>query len=395
MAIMSFLYTQNLGLDTPVSDWSTSNDPPVCRPQFLVWINPGHAASVPNPSAKREMYEALATNPWSAPFLHPRFRDVIKFKMWNTTEQLDGVPELRDRWRTMPILNSGGTNVTPPDKKETDEEEELEEALSDEELLKGVVADLADAQGAGKLNPAHPAKQSQKVSLGAKEEDYDKLSTVLSDMVRFVLLHRFGGVYLDADTLLLRDWEELWNWRGAWAYRWSHHDKYNTALIKLHKGSALTSFIFKTALENGMDFHPMTISRYLADAGLDPLLYRIPDAILDSAWINMEGYQRDRPPFPHFDECVFLTALPLLHPSLPLLTLVGLSVTSFFLQVQGVLRRESKDDGCSPARWVRLVLPGSVRLPLAQQLVRFPPFPHLFCSFLPSPPRASCSLGRD
>jgi WD repeat and SOF domain-containing protein 1 len=25
-------------------------------------------------------------------------------------------------------------------------------------------------------------------------------------MARFVLTHRFGGVYLDADTILLRDW---------------------------------------------------------------------------------------------------------------------------------------------------------------------------------------------
>lgn len=302
MAIMSFLYTQNLALDTPQAEWGQRNDPPVCRPQFHVWINPGAASSVPDPSAKRKMYEGLATNPWSAPFLHPRFQDVVKFRLWNTTEQLDGVPELKDHWRKLLHLKS-----TAADEEGngglSDAEAEAERALSDEELLREVIADFADG---GKPKPVAQAKGPQKVSLGAKEEDYDKLSTVLSDMVRFVLLHRFGGVYLDADTLLLRDWEELWNWRGAWAYRWSKHDKYNTALIKMHKGSALTSFIFKTALENNMDFHPMHVSRYLADAGLDPLLYRIPDYVFDAAWINMEGYQHDRPPFPHFNECVLL-----------------------------------------------------------------------------------------
>ncbi|CED84386.1 Glycosyltransferase, DXD sugar-binding motif [Phaffia rhodozyma] len=304
MAILSFLFTQNLGLDLPQSQWSKQTNPPVCRPQFLVWINPGHAASVPNPAAKREMYEALATNPWSAPFLHSRFKDVVKFKMWNTTEQLDGVPELKDHWRSMPILNSGGFQFTPPAKEDSEvgDEVDADAMLSDEELLAGIVADLADAAGGDqKPKPPKPAK-IPKVSLGASEKDYDKLSTVLSDMVRFVLLHRFGGIYLDADNILLRDWEELWNWKGAFAYRWSYHDKYNTAIIKMHKKSALTSFLFKTALENKMDFHPMTISRYLEDAGLSPLLYRLPDALFDSAWLNMEKYQRERPPFPYFPE---------------------------------------------------------------------------------------------
>lgn len=324
MAIMSFLYTQNLGLDlTPAQRKAReeSGDIPVCRPKFLVWINPGHAASVPNPTARREMYEALATNPWSAPFLHSRFRDVVQFKLWNTTEQLDGVPELREHWRKLPILNSGGHTYQPPAKAEggggetndTHEEDDID-AAKDEDELQLTDEELAGEVVAGKDRPLKKKKPA-KVSIGSSEKDYDKLSTVLSDMVRFVLLHRFGGIYLDADTLFLRDWEELWNWRGAFAYRWSYHDKYNTAIIKLHKGSALTSFLFKTALENKMDFHPMTISRYLQDAGLDPLLYRLPDALFDSAWLNMEGYQRERPPFPYFTEFVVS------FPSLPLFPL--------------------------------------------------------------------------
>ena len=248
------------------------------------------------------MFNALATNPWSAPFLDARFKDVVKFKMWNTTEQLDGVPELKDHWRKLPILNSGGHQYVPPAPKADDDGDKGpgggKRALTDDEVLAGVVADLDADDGSAPPPPAVVPK----VATGTSEKDYDKLSTVLSDMVRFVLLHRFGGIYLDADTLFLRDWEELWNYRGAFAYRWSWHEKYNTAIIKMHKGSALTSFLFKTALENKMDFHPMTISRYLNDAGLEPLLFRLPDALFDSAWLNMEGYQRDRPPFPYFYE---------------------------------------------------------------------------------------------
>lgn len=95
--------------------------------------------------------------------------------------------------------------------------------------------------------------------------------------------------------------------------------QYNTAVLHMNKGSALGSFLFKTALKNELDFHPMTIryaeplpffeadidhtpSRYLKDAQMEGLLLRLPDALFDSAWLNTEYYQRDRPPQPFFSE---------------------------------------------------------------------------------------------
>ncbi|WVQ85933.1 hypothetical protein IAT38_008101 [Cryptococcus sp. DSM 104549] len=310
MAVMSFLFTQNLGLDKPLSQSSSGAGSDVvrgtCRPQFWVWINPGPAAAVPNPSAKRDMLEQLMSNPWSAPFLHDRIRDVVKFKMWNTTEQLDGVDELKDHWRQMPIFNSGGNTYNQPAPQQTPvaraEQEENEEGSLEERseaVMGDVVADVETTEA--------PVTKKKKDSIFEKvgsssESDYDRLSVILSDMARFVLTHRYGGIYLDADTIFLRDWEELWNYRGQFAYRWSWHSKYNTAVLKLHKGSALGTFLFKTALENGLDFHPMTVSRYLKDAGLDKLLFRVPDALFDPAWLNMERYQRERPPFPYFPE---------------------------------------------------------------------------------------------
>jgi WD repeat and SOF domain-containing protein 1 len=293
MAVSSFLFTQNLGLDKPLSEQSDSVKG-TCRPQFWVWINPGPAAAVPNPSAKREMYESLATNPWSAPFLHERFRDVVKFKMWNTTEQLDGIPELKEHWRDMPIFNSGG-NVYKQAQQQTT-------TSTDEPKMGDILAQVETTTEAAQTKKK---KESVFEKVGStSESDYDRLSVILSDMARFVLTHRFGGIYLDADTIFLRDWEELWNYRGQFAYRWSWHQKYNTAVLKMHKGSALSTFLFKTALENGLDFHPMTVSRYLKDADLEKLLFRVPDALFDPAWLNMERYQRERPPFPYFQEYV-------------------------------------------------------------------------------------------
>ncbi|KAF7306823.1 Pyruvate kinase [Mycena indigotica] len=277
MALMSFLFTQNTGLHLD----DDADDETICRPVFWLWINMGPAAAVPNPSALHDMYSQLKSNPWAAPFLHPRFHKVIQFKLWNTTEQLDGVPELRDEWRSHAdsLFNSGGHVINVPAK---------EKASS--------VASVNATQGTKSEEDEMLKRMGSKSSTS-----YDRMSVILSDMARFILCHRFGGIYLDADTILLRDWEELWV-KMAFAYRWSRLEKYNTAVLHLNKGSALGTFLFRTALKNDLDFHPMTVSRYLKDAYLDGLLLRLPDALFDSAWLNTEYYQRDRPPQPYFTD---------------------------------------------------------------------------------------------
>lgn len=132
----------------------------------------------------QELHEQLKANEWSAPFLHPRFAQTIQFKLWNTAERLDSIPELKDDWRNVPnLFNSGGDKLKPQ-----------------------------SASNNGTVASATP-------------KTYDRHSVTLSDIARFVLCHHFGGVYLDADTVFLRDWEELWGWGGAFAYRWSFHDK--------------------------------------------------------------------------------------------------------------------------------------------------------------------------
>ena len=284
LALLSYLFTQNHRLHLHEDD----PDAIACRPQFWLWINPGPAATIPNPNALHDMFEQLKSNPWASPFLHPRFKDVIKFKMWNTTEQLDGVPEIKDEWRVLKdtLFNSGGHIIS---------------VHHDDDTSSSSATVSASPGGA----TAKSNEDEMINRLGSKSADsYDRLSVILSDMARFVLCHRFGGVYLDADTIFLRDWEELWGWKGAFAYRWSRLEKYNTAVLRMNKGSALGSFLFRTALKNGLDFHPMTVSKYTKDAYLEGLLLRLPDALFDSAWLNTEYYQRDRPPHPYFTECV-------------------------------------------------------------------------------------------
>lgn len=276
LAILSFLFTQNTGLHTkeyPVDG--------VCRPQFWLWINPGPAATVPNSTALHDMYAQLKANPWASPFLHPRFKDIIQFKMWNTTEQLDGVPELKDEWRSRDLFNSGGYVIPVPSRLKENQ---------------GATGNSTDAPKATQTNADDMVNRTGSKSLST----YDRLSVILSDMARFILCHRFGGIYLDADTIFLRDWEELWGWKGAFAYRWSRLEKYNTAVLRLNKNSALGKFLFRTALKNNMDFHPMTVSKYTKEAHLEGLLMRLPDALFDSAWLISEDHQHMRPPQPFF-----------------------------------------------------------------------------------------------
>lgn len=71
--------------------------------------------SVLNPVAalSNGMFEEL--NPWSAPFLHHHFPDITHFKLWNFTEQLDSVPELKVKFK-----NSRGHKFEVPKLKHSD-----------------------------------------------------------------------------------------------------------------------------------------------------------------------------------------------------------------------------------------------------------------------------------
>jgi DDB1- and CUL4-associated factor 13 len=76
---------------------------------------------------------------------------------------------------------------------------------------------------------------------------------------------------------------ELWGWKGKFAYQWSCQPLYNSALLKLNKGTALSSVLPKTALNSRFDFHPMTISQYLSDAHLEELPFMVSGVLFNPA----------------------------------------------------------------------------------------------------------------
>ena len=270
MAFLSFLYTQNLGLHLP-----PEHPPPTCRTELWFWITQPEWARHKRATWERRMFDELKVNPWASMFLHLRFKEVIHFKVWDAVEQLDATAELKDEWRR--YRHMVFKSKSPRDQIVADDPAD----------------DTDDA-------PSDPLDNSTALTARspAGADTYDKPSVALSDLVRFVLCYRFGGVYLDVDTLFLRDWEELWGAPGAFAYRWSRMDRYNTAVLRMHRQSALGTWILRTALKNGLDFHPIRVTQYLKDAEVEGLLRRLPDALFDPAWLMVEGFHPERPPQP-------------------------------------------------------------------------------------------------
>ncbi|GJJ72640.1 hypothetical protein EMPS_04998 [Entomortierella parvispora] len=69
----------------------------------------------------------------------------------------------------------------------------------------------------------------------------------LSDEARFLILHRYGGMYLDADVLLLKDMSPFYDAGVEFAYEWSNTEMYNTAVLRMNKGSSVAKRILEAA----------------------------------------------------------------------------------------------------------------------------------------------------
>ncbi|GJJ69158.1 hypothetical protein EMPS_01504 [Entomortierella parvispora] len=69
----------------------------------------------------------------------------------------------------------------------------------------------------------------------------------LSDEARFLILNRNGGIYLDADVMLLRDMSPFYDSGVEFAYEWSNTRMYNTAILRLFPGSSVARRILDGA----------------------------------------------------------------------------------------------------------------------------------------------------
>ncbi len=104
-----------------------------------------------------------------------------------------------------------------------------------------------------------------------------------SDMFRFVVLFNYGGIYIDGDVFLLRDFQPLYS--HELAYRWSFSNHYNTAVVKLFKGSTTVFKIHIAAIQHS--YHPYDLIKMLKQFNIT--LMRLPSAFVDPVWRTIDS----------------------------------------------------------------------------------------------------------
>lgn len=117
----------------------------------------------------------------------------------------------------------------------------------------------------------------------------------VSDAVRFIVLHLYGGLYCDMDVLLLRDMRPLLlpdsissprAFAEQWVERCSPAD-FNTAVISLPANSSLSSYLLRGGLRMGWNFHPRVIGRMMWRDGRNGELEMLHNAFFDPLVTNL------------------------------------------------------------------------------------------------------------
>lgn len=118
---------------------------------------------------------------------------------------------------------------------------------------------------------------------------------VVSDAVRFIVLHMYGGVYCDMDVLLLRDMRPLVlpdsaSRQRAFAEQWamrSYPGNYNTAVLTLPANSSLSLYLLRGGLRMGFNFHPRAIGHMMWRDGRVKELTMLHNANFDPVVTNL------------------------------------------------------------------------------------------------------------
>jgi hypothetical protein len=80
----------------------------------------------------------------------------------------------------------------------------------------------------------------------------NKLPRQLANMFRTLALHKLGGVWVDTDTLILRDLRPLYEYTGEFATQLSMSKYFNNNFMGLRKGSVLGRHMLTTIAETGL-----------------------------------------------------------------------------------------------------------------------------------------------
>ncbi|KAH7074305.1 hypothetical protein FB567DRAFT_193457 [Paraphoma chrysanthemicola] len=124
------------------------------------------------------------------------------------------------------------------------------------------------------------------------------LPVAVSDAVRFIVLHIYGGAYFDMDVLMLRDMRPLLLPKEhAFAERWAAHPHpgdYNTAIMSLSANSSLSSYLLYGGIRMGVNFHPRVLGRMAWKDGRDLEFKMFETAAFDPIWTEFNWDREGR-----------------------------------------------------------------------------------------------------
>ncbi|KAG4432182.1 hypothetical protein IFR05_012327 [Cadophora sp. M221] len=120
------------------------------------------------------------------------------------------------------------------------------------------------------------------------EKQMTFLPVAVSDAVRFVVLHIYGGAYFDMDVIMLRDMRPLLiGDEHSFAERWGGHPSpgdYNTAIMSLSANSSLSSYLLRGGVRMGLNFHPRVIGVMAVKDRRNREFHMLETAAFDPIW---------------------------------------------------------------------------------------------------------------
>lgn len=108
----------------------------------------------------------------------------------------------------------------------------------------------------------------------------------LSDLLRFHLLRKYGGIYLDSDVLLLHDLTPLCN--STFTYQWSDKDAENSAVFGCPKNCRFVNEYIRRAGSAPISYHPLKWRR-VGRKGIHRWPVRLPTMVFDPVWLKQIG----------------------------------------------------------------------------------------------------------
>lgn len=123
-----------------------------------------------------------------------------------------------------------------------------------------------------------------------------------SDAFRILTLYRYGGLYVDIDTLFLRDFNVLLDSFGssAFCYRWSGYQNASNAILYMERANPLGLRLMEHFVKVG-SCHPRRALRHKDHADID--LLELPSAFFDPLWLHFDRLDRFADtPFDKFDD---------------------------------------------------------------------------------------------